>query len=87
MTYVGSYAHGTSCFDKSQWGDGGIGDYWMLWKDIYHVQYYHRVVHCDNSYTDTYTGDDYFASWCWDIWAQDALRVRGRLSVESLLTW
>jgi hypothetical protein len=38
------------------------------WQYLYvtvQVTTFHRVVHCDNSYTDTQTGQSSSSSWCW----------------------
>ncbi len=38
------------------------------WQEFYvtrQVTTYHRVVHCDNSYTDTQTGQSSTSYWCW----------------------
>ncbi|HKO56685.1 MAG TPA: hypothetical protein VJ276_12475 [Thermoanaerobaculia bacterium] len=39
--------------------------HWTDWYKQYQHATYHRVVHCDNSYTDTYTGSTYTSGYCW----------------------
>jgi hypothetical protein len=42
-----------------------FGDRWEHYYVTLQVTTFHRVVHCDDSYTDTQTGQYYTAYWCW----------------------
>jgi len=59
VTYYGE----VGCFSYYYpWGSGERYEHYFL--TLLATQY-HRVEHCDGSYTDTQTGQYYTGYWCW----------------------
>lgn len=70
LTYVGSYAHGTKCFEDSNPYDF-IGDLYRLWEDVFLERTYERTEYCNGSYSDRLVSQRYVSSFCY------ALEFRG----------